>query len=368
MTSADLITELQATRPTADGVLRDRVRLLAASEPKPRRSLFERLSLRRLSLVAVPATAVVLFGAAAITGLLESGPRPQAVASGGENPYQVQPPSAEAARIATPQLKAGTALGSVSANQGAAADATGPLPTVGRAQRYSAALTLSVKDNDALSGATQQVLRITRDLGGYVVTTSFSTSDNGAISPDGITANAGISTLTVKVPTAKVQDAIVRFSDLGKIVGQQVQIDDLQGQVDELAKSENVLRERIARLSARLAATDLDAETRATLQARRDAARSELAQVRTARTQVDAEARYATIQLSLQTRESSVVPSVPTRWDRGLDRAVEILVLEAMVVLYALVIVGPLAVLALLAWLGHRGLRRKQDEQLLSTP
>jgi hypothetical protein len=30
--------------------------------------------------------------------------------------------------------------------------------------------------------------------------------------------------------------------------------------------------------------------------------------------------------------------------------------------------VGPLALLGLLAWLGRQGLRRRQDEQLLSTP
>ena len=349
MTSAELITELQAARPAADGALRDRVRMIAASAPKPRRSPFARLSLRRLSLVAVPATAVALFGAAALTGVLESGSQPQTIAIGNNDLRQQNPPT-ESQRALAPELKAGTS----GAADAATADATTPAPTTGRAQRYSAQLTLSVKNIDALSNATQQVLRITRDLGGYLVTASYATSDTG------------VSSLTLKVPTAKVQDAIVRLSGLGKIVGQQVQIDDLQGQVDELTKGETGLRERIARLSARLAAPGLDAETRATLEARRDAARSELAQIRTARAQVSAEARYATIQLSLQTRQSSVVPSVPTRWDRGLDRAVEILVLEAMIVLYALVIVGPLALLTLLAWLGRRGLRRRQDEQLLS--
>ena len=163
----------------------------------------------------------------------------------------------------------------------------------------------------------------------------------------------GISTLTLKVPTVNVQDAVVRLSGLGKIVSQQVQIDDLQGQIDDLTKRETALRERIARLSARLAGPGLDAETRATLEARRDAARSELAQARVARAQVNAEARYATIQLSLQTSQSSAVPVEPTRWKRGLDRAGEILLLEAMIVLYALVIVGPLALLAVLAWLGQ---------------
>ena len=62
------------------------------------------------------------------------------------------------------------------------------------------------------------------------------------------------------------------------------------------------------------------------------------------------------------------MPAVSTRWDRGLDRAGEILLLEAMIVLYALVLVGPIAVVVVLAWLGRRGLRRRQDEQLLSSP
>ena len=230
-----------------------------------------------------------------------------------------------------------------------------PAPTTGRAQRYSAQLTLSVKNIDALSDATQQALRITRDLGGYLVTASYATTDSGA------------SSLTLKVPTANVQQAIVRLSDLGKIVGQQVQIDDLQGQIDELTKRETALRVQIARLSARLAATDLSAETRATLEARRDAARSELAKVRVVNAQVAAEARYATIQLTMQTPQSSTVVPVPSRFDNAVDRAVEILAVEAMVVLYVLVIAGPLALLALVVWLTRRGIRKHEDEQLLSS-
>jgi hypothetical protein len=344
MTPAELITELQAARPTADGALRNRVRTIAAAGPVPRPSPFAalaRFSPRRFALLAVPATAVVLLGVAGIAGLLDSGSRPRSV----DAIRASTAPATGAVQESAPQFKAGVA-----------ADAATPAPTTGRAQRFSAQLTLSVKDVDALSDATQQALRITRDLGGYLVTVSYATSDTG------------VSSLTLKVPTANVQDAIVRLSGLGKIESQQVQIDDLQGQVDELTKRETVLREQVARLSARLAAADLDAETRATLEARRDAARSELAEVRVARAQVNAEARYATIQLTLQTPQSAVVPPVPSRFDNAIDRAVEILAVEAMVVLYALVIAGPLLLLALLAWLGRRGLRRKEDEHLLSSP
>ncbi len=213
-----------------------------------------------------------------------------------------------------------------------------------------------MKDVDGLSDATQKALQITRDLGGYVVSVSYATSDTG------------VSSLTLKVPTANVQDALVRLTGLGKIVSQQVQIDDLQGQVDELTKRETALRGQIARLSARLADPDLDAQTRATLEARRDAARAELARVRTTRAQVNTEARYATIQLTLQTSESTAVVPVPSRWDNAIDRAGEILVAEATIVLYALVILGPLALLALLVWLGRRGLRKRQEAELLSAP
>ena len=352
MTSAELITALQAARPVASDTLRDRVRAIATAEPAQRPSPFARLSgisLRRFALVAVPATAVVLLGTAGVVGLLDSGSQPQ-VESSGARELRAQATTTTPSSDATtaPELKAGAPP--------AAADATAPPPTTGRATRYSAQLTLQVKDVDGLSDATQQALQITRDLGGYVVSVSYATSDTG------------VSALTLKVPTAKVQDALVRLTGLGKIVSQQVQIDDLQGQVDELTKRETALRGQIARLSARLADPGLDAQTRATLEARRDAARSELAQVRTTRAQVNAEARYATIQLTLQTPQTTAVVPVPSRWDDAVDRAGEILVAEATIVLYALVVIGPFALLALLVWLGRRGLRKRQDAQLLSAP
>ena len=346
MTSVELISELQAARPVADPSLRDRVRAIAAVEPRRRASPFGRLSLRRLVLVAVPATAVVAVTAAGVAGLLDARDGTQAVP--GPTTALEQSSAAEGPTSQLgPAAKAGAAD---------AAAPSAPGPTAGRAQRYSAQLTIAVKDVDALSTATQRALQTTRDLGGYLVTASYATSGSGT------------SSLTLRVPTARVQDAIVRLSALGRIVAQQVQIDDLQGQLDELSKRETALRAQIARLSAQLAATGLDAVTRATLEARRDAARSKLAEARATHVQVDGEARYASVQLTLQTDQSSLVPVAPSAWDRALDRAGEILALEATVVLYALVVVGPVALLALLAWLTHRGLRRRGDERLLSAP
>ena len=291
MTSAELITALQAARPVATDALRDRVRAIAADRaratalavrPPARasRSGASRSSPSRRR----PSCCSARQGSSACS---TRAPRPQVESSAARRSSAQAHGAAPNGGVTTaPQLKAGAPP--------AAADAATPAPTTGRAQRYSAQLTLAVKDVDGLSDATQKALQITRDLGGYVVSVSYATSDTG------------VSSLTLKVPTANVQDALVRLTGLGKIVSQQVQIDDLQGQVDELTKRETALRGQIARLSARLAATDLDAETRATLEARRDAARAELARVRTTRAQVNGEARYATIQLTLQTSQSAL--------------------------------------------------------------
>ena len=235
-----------------------------------------------------------------------------------------------------------------------AADAATPAPTTDRAQRYSAQLTLAVKDIDGLSDATQKALQITRDLGGYVVSVSYATSDTG------------VSSLTLKVPTANVQDALVRLTGLGKIVAQQVQIDDLQGQVDELTKRETALRGQIARLSARLAGTDLDAETRATLEARRDAARSELAQVgreRAGRTprRVRHDPAHAA---DVESRPQSAVPSGWDKRSTAPARSSSPRQPSSSTRSWSSARCAPAA----LVWLGRRGLRNRQEEELLSAP
>jgi hypothetical protein len=341
-----LTDALRAARPVASDALRLRVSELASTAPPRRPSPFARLSLRRLTLVAVPVCASAAIAAAVIGGLArpEGAQRtvlPGAYATTGEASGDRDALQQQAL---APSAKAGTATSD-----------TAPAPTPGRLQRYSAQLTVAVEDNEALSKATQSALATARSLGGYVVSVDYATGDTGSAS------------MTLRVPTAKVQDAIVRLSGLGRIVTQQVQIDDLQGSVDELTKRENALRERVARLSARLASPGVDPETRATLEARRDAARSELAQVRTQRAQVTGEARFATVQLSLQTERDASVAPVPSRFDRAIDRAGQILAWEASAVLYALVVLGPLALLALAVWLIRRGWRRRETEQLLGT-
>ena len=228
--------------------------------------------------------------------------------------------------------------------------ATTPGPTTGRAQRVTANLTIEVSDTDALSKATQQALQTTRSLGGYVVSVSYATGTDGT------------SSLTVRVPTSRVQDAITRLSSLGTIVAQQVQIDDLQESIDALGKRIAGLQERIARLTAQIEDPSVDAETRATLDgaALGRARRAARAAARPRRADGGGAAWPRSSSLSSPT-SAAAVPGTPSRFDRALDQAVEILAWEATIVLFALVLIGPFVLIGLAVWWGRRTLAAADD-------
>jgi hypothetical protein len=228
-------------------------------------------------------------------------------------------------------------------------------PTTGRAQRVSATLTVEVADADAVSRAAQDALDLTRRLGGHVVNASVATGDEGSAS------------LTVRVPVAKVQEAIVGLSRLGSIVAQQVTIDDLQETLDRLQRRQLSLRSQIALIVANLDSGTLDAETQARLEARLKTLRAELRGIRSGISVTNAEARMSTIQLTVVTPGAFGAVAPPARLDRTIDEALNVLAWEAVIVLAVLIVLAPFALVAFAAWLGRRFYRHREDERLLST-
>ena len=227
------------------------------------------------------------------------------------------------------------------------------LAALDRAQRITASLTVEVADSDAVSDASQDALALTRSLGGHIVSASVATGDEGTAS------------LTVRVPVGKVQEAIVGLSALGRITSQQVTIDDLQESLDAQARRAASVRNQIARITARLASEDLDAETEAVLEARRRALRSELRQLRRGIAAIGAEASMATIQLSVVTPGAAGAVPTPSRLDRTISEALNILVWEAVVTLAAIVVAAPFLLVLLAMWLGRR-FHQRQEERLLA--
>ncbi len=355
MTPVDVREELRTARPVADAALHARVQAIARQEPARRANPFARLTAgwRRGALIAVPAAAVLAVATAGAIGFARSGEtdadrlaaRDATTTSGAE----MSADASASAKTAPPPAEQEAAGAGGSRMVVPAPAGSAVAPTTDRAQRFSATLTLEVSDTDELSDATQRALRIARDLGGFAANVSFASAESGT------------STMTLRIPTGRVQDAITRLSELGTIVGQQVQVDDLQEGLDELDARIGALREQIARLTARLGSESLDPEIRATLEARRSTARAELAELTRDRASTRQVASLATIQLALQTDEEGIVAPAPT----GFDRALDVLAWEAMALLFLLVVAGPFVAVAIVAWLGTRALRRRGDTRLL---
>src|SRR5262249_14992403 len=190
--------------------------------------------------------------------------------------------------------------------------------------------------------------------GGYVVSSSVTTGDEGNAS------------LTVRVPVDRVQDAIAGLSGLGRIVSQQVTVDDLQEQLDQLQRSRASLVQQITRIAARLESEDLDAETTAALEARRRTLRGELRTVRSQITGTNAEARMSTIELAVVTPGASGVIVPPSRIDHTIDEALNVLAWEGVVALGILIVLAPFALVGAAAWFGRRLYRKHEEERLLA--
>ena len=326
--SETLLREIRTTKPSAPPALRERVRELARQAPEPE-PWWRRLSPRRFLLVAAPVTAALALGSATVIGLTQDG----AVGGGADEAVSSEPLLERASPAQQDSAASGPAAGGSA--EGSAPPSAGALaPTPGRLQRYDAQLSLRVEDVEELSAATQQAMRIARSLGGTVASVSY---DSGS-------SEVGTAQLTLRVPIARVQQAVVQLSALGTILGQRYGIEDLQPAADDLARQIEETQARIAQLQSTLTNASLTPSEAAVLRARL------------------AEARLATVQLSLTTEELLAAPA-----ERGaLDRVVDILRWEAVALLYALVVVGPFALLALAVWALLRVRRRREERRLLA--
>jgi hypothetical protein len=332
--SPDLLRELRASRPTAPPALRARVRELAGQQRVRAGWTGPRLELRRVALVAAPAVIALALVSAGAIGLSRSDGGADTLQRERGETFSTEESLTE--RQAVPQTAPAA---------GAATD---------RAQRVSATLTVQVDDSDAVARAAQSALDVTRALGGHVVSSSVTTGTHAS------------ATMTLRVPVENVQRAITQLSGLGQIVSQQVQVEDLQATLDQLRARRASLRSQIARITARLESGSLDAETRAALLARRQDLRAELRVVRRNLSSTSSEASAATIQLTVATPDVLGVATVPSRLDRTLDEALNVLAWEGIVALAIAIVLAPFALFALLAWVARRVYRRHEEERLLA--
>jgi hypothetical protein len=343
MSQHEVLDQIRSARITASPELRARVRELAAVSPAaqpPRREL----PWRRWSLVLVPACLALALAGALAVGLATSGKKSAGQARRGV--------------VATPEVLSSQAqrdTATPAAPPSAKAAGAAGLPTTpGRAQLYESELTLKVK---SLSGATKRALRLTRSFNGYVRSVEY-----------GSGTQRGSAYLVLRVPVGSVQDAIVRFSALGEILDQHVSIQDVQPQLDKRFRAMQTLRDAIAKTQARLESPTLSADERKALENELVASRRQLLELQREQIRLRRQTSFATVSIALRsTNKAVVVPHDEGRIGRALDRAGSILLDEAKVVVYVLIVGAPLFALLALGLGSLRVRRRRTEARLLST-
>jgi hypothetical protein len=313
MSQRDLVAELRAARVAAPPEVRDRIRLIARSATPPRRVF----TWRRALVVALPAAAAIV-AAVVFT-------RP---ASHSQQPVALEAQSAVARGALAPKQ---------------AIPFAAPTTDQARVQRYNATLSLRLKN---VSDAVKRVQAITRSLGGYPVTI--------VAGSQGRSASAD---LVVKVPRTHVQEALRRFSALGTITAENVQLQDLEAGL-------NATDRLIARLQRRLAELRTQPQTDAT---RRLIAEhvSRIQRLQRQEAATRRAARFATVSLHLST--PSAVKGAAHRhgpW-HALGVTFRWLGIGAV---YALALGVPFLLLVALVWSAVRIVRRRRVDALLSRP
>jgi hypothetical protein len=214
---------------------------------------------------------------------------------------------------------------------------------------------LRVSDVDELSRTTREAMRIARGLGGFVASVNYA-------KPKG---DDGDASLTLRVPTAKIQQAIAQLSDLGVIVSQRIEIEDVQNQVNDATDEIARLRRTIRRIEARLK-QQIEEDERYRLELQLEQARVNLRRLTDQRTATVRRARLATVSLALTTREDEQkVAPPPGRVERAARNAATVLAKELAGIVYALIVLSPLLLLGAAAVVAARAHRRRFDQRLL---
>jgi Domain of unknown function (DUF4349) len=341
MLSPELATELRGARPSASPELHERVLAIAARQEPRRPPRFTLPPLRRMALVAAPIAVALGVGGALVHGLVQSGKGTHTAApvastdSGGS--------AVKGRHLASPPPRV---VGRDQALTGKQPFSAALPNTTSRLAQYGAFMRLQVKNLDALSDTTKRAMRFARFVGGYVAYVRYSSPAHGQ----------GSAALIVRVPIDRVQDVIGEYSDLGTILSQKISVVDVTKAVEEESREIMRLQALIARLQAG-GVTPAERYRLSEAKARLDyLTKHKAATVR--------RAELARVRLELTTKPKHPAAAAG-RFDRTMADAGGVLLREAEILFYALIVAGPLLLLGAGGALLVRTQRRRFERRLL---
>jgi hypothetical protein len=217
---------------------------------------------------------------------------------------------------------------------------------------------LRLRDADELAGVAGEAMAITRGLGGWVAGSDVDSS-----------GREGQAELQLRVPVGRVEDAVVRLSELGMVTGQRMETVDLQAGIDARERRIEELDRAIRIGELRLESETLDPEERLRIQIRLEQQRAARADLRRANTRDRREAATSELTLLLHTREAPAAEKADEGEAAGAARdALRLLGDIGIVALFLAIVLAPVFLLVVLVWLALRSRSRRIETRLLDRP
>ncbi|HWJ43433.1 MAG TPA: DUF4349 domain-containing protein [Solirubrobacterales bacterium] len=229
---------------------------------------------------------------------------------------------------------------------------------VNRAVERSATLVLGAAPADVADDSAE-VFEVVRAHDGIVMRSSTQEGEPGR-------AGARFQLL---IPSAKLSDALGELSAIDAVRSRQEATADITAPTVDVTE---LLRDSKARIDSLLAQLE-GAET----EAEREAVEAELGQERRHRAHLRSQlqnlqrrADYSRVLVRIETGAAEESGTGGGNWgvDNALGDAGQILAVAAAVTVVGLAILGPIALVALLAWLAHRAWVRRERRRVLSQP
>jgi hypothetical protein len=213
----------------------------------------------------------------------------------------------------------------------------------------SASLTLAAPSRE-IDSVASDAGRVAADLGGFVASSSISSTDGGR--------------LDLRVPSARLDTAIQRLSKLGDVRELSRESLDITSQtVSARERLQDALAERRSLLRQLAAATTLN-ETES-IRARLRIVSRQISSARGALRRVTNRARFADVAVTLTATRGDSDPGGAWTPRDALDDALRVLEVMAGVALVAAAVLLPLLLAVALAALARRGLHRRRRERAL---
>jgi len=372
-----LIADLQALRPTP------RLQFAAELDERaaagfPRRSRLPRVSWRlraipprRLLLPAGSLAIVAIAIATALVSLQQEDHRERgiAVSPHGESGSQKHPHRITQFSRPLPVVPSGAAAGADAESAAAPLDfdaesAAAPLERGSnasfnprhRAVERSAEIVLGAKPEDVADDAAK-IFEAVHAGNGIVMSSS---------TQQGKAGEAG-ATFDLLIPSAKLGDALAAFSQIDAVRSRHEATADITAPTVTAAELLKESRARIDSLLAQLEATETE-EEREAVEAELRHEHRHASRLAAQLTHLHRRADFSRVSLRIETGAGEEPSSGGGTWgiDDALHDAGHVLTVAAAVTLIALAILGPIALIALLAWLTHRAWVRRERRRVLS--